>query len=82
MIKVHLQRGGSFFLAMIIVWALCVFSPAIGRCDEESGATGQLKTLDEIVKTLPAEPKWAQEPCFQRKHPVFGGQHKTMCHQG
>jgi len=53
MIKVHLQRRGLFFLAMIIVGALCTFIPAMGRGEQRPEATGKLKTLDEIVTTLP-----------------------------
>jgi len=53
MVEAHLQRRGPLFLAMMIVWALCVFSPVIGRCDEVPEVRGKLKTLDEILKTLP-----------------------------
>jgi uncharacterized GH25 family protein/5-hydroxyisourate hydrolase-like protein (transthyretin family) len=51
--KAHLLHKSPFFLAMTILWALCAFIPATVRSEEKPKAAGKLKTLDEIVKTLP-----------------------------
>jgi len=51
MIKVHLQHRSPFFLAVTIMGGL--FISVIAHSEERPGATGELKTLDEVVKTLP-----------------------------
>ncbi|MHC4701375.1 MAG: carboxypeptidase-like regulatory domain-containing protein, partial [Planctomycetota bacterium] len=51
MIRAHLQRNGVFFPAATIMVAILISSAA--RSAEKPVAGGELKTLDEIAKTLP-----------------------------
>ena len=53
MIEAHLKRRGLFFLIMTVLGLLCAFVPVKIRGAQEPKSTGKLKTLDEIVKTLP-----------------------------
>jgi len=53
MIEAHSKHRGPFFLIMTILWLLCAFVPATVRGAQEQKSAGKLKTLDEIVKTLP-----------------------------
>ncbi|HCO96950.1 MAG TPA: hypothetical protein DIU00_23930, partial [Phycisphaerales bacterium] len=53
MIEAHSKRRGPFFLIMTILWLLCAFVPVKVRGAQEQKPAGKLKTLDEIVKTLP-----------------------------
>jgi hypothetical protein len=51
MINVYLQHRSIFFLAVTIMGGL--FISVIAHSEEKSGAIRELKTLDEVVKTLP-----------------------------
>ena len=51
--KAHLLLINPLSLAMIITLVLCLIVPAPVRGAEQPKAAGKLKTLDEIVETLP-----------------------------
>ena len=53
MIKAHLKHRGPFILIVTTSLALSAFIPATVMSVEEPTAAGKLKTLDEIVETLP-----------------------------
>ena len=53
MIEARSKYRGPFFLIMAILGLLCAFIPATVRGAQEPESAGKLKTLDEIVKTLP-----------------------------
>ena len=53
MIEARSKHRGPFFLIMTILGLLCAFFPGKVRGAQEPKSAGKLKTLDEIVKTLP-----------------------------